>query len=173
MPKGTLLIIVLAAALAACDSGQPAPAQAPPAAVVPAKPTIDHYYALHDGYDYGYEPAVSTEDANKGQVASGLLMVRYAGMRGGKYQAYVKEGSAITAIECGNPCDFLKVMTFYDGEHVRTERMRAVEGAMGWLVMADAINGKLSPWIGVKNGQKVNVWFDEKGGIQQIPISSP
>lgn len=165
-----LTILAITVVLAACGDDARAPAQPAKAEVVSVKKS-DHEYSLKDGYDYGYERAVSDEDAAKGKVASSLLMVRYAGARDGKFQAYIKDRATIAAFECANPCEFLKTMTFYDGDLMRTERTRAVEGSVGWSVMSDAINGKLSPWIGTRNGKKFNIWFDEKKGVQYFPVS--
>lgn len=129
-----------------------------------------HNYSLKDGYQYGYERAISTEDANQGKAASELLMVRYAGTKGGDFQAYVIDGSLIAVFQCSSPCEFIKIMTFMNYEHIKTDRMRAVEGTMGWSVMSDAINGKLDQYIGQRNGKNVHVWFDEKNGAISTPI---
>lgn len=169
MKKLYLFVALLSLALAGCGNGQQTSAiPEKPAQVVPPMPVKDHEYSLKDGVEYGYERAVSAEEANQGKAASQLLMVRYAGTKGGDYQAYIKDGLVIAVFQCSNPCEFIKIMTYLDGEHVKTERMRATEGTVGWSVMADAINGKLQPYVGERNGRKFNVWFDERKGVQQI-----
>lgn len=167
------LILLTAAALilTGCDNNASAPK--PAAEIALETPKIDHYYALKDGTEYGYEQAVSVDSANAGQAASTLLMFKYAGEKDGVYQAYAKESTgAITALECNNPCEFIKINVFYNGEHLKTERMKATEGTIGWSVMADAINGKLEQHVAKhkKTGQKAHVWFSEHDGMVVTPI---
>lgn len=167
--------IFAAAALSILLTGcgkAPAPTPVAQAEIVPPAPVIDHYYALKDGYDYGYERVVSAEDANQGKVASDLLMFRYAGKQGDKYQAYMKVDNVVTVSECVNPCEFIKIITLLDGSPVKVDRMRAVPNSIGWLVMADAINGKLEPFTKMYNGKKISLWFDEKKGIQTNPVTA-
>lgn len=169
MKKLLFTMVLSGLIIAGCGNDKaPAPKAAEPAAVVPAEPIKDHEYSLKDGVEYGYERAISENEANQGKAASELLMAKYAGEKDGAYQAYIKQGQVIAVFQCGNPCEFIKIMTFMDGEHINTERMRATEGTIGWSIMADAINGKLRPYVGDRNGRKFNVWFDEKKGIQQI-----
>lgn len=145
----------------------PAPVSAE---IVPAKPIVDHYYAMRDGYEYGYEKAISLDDANAGQVASKLVMFKYAGNIDNKYQVFMKEGLINTVAECNNPCEFVKIMSFYNGVHTATERIRASEENLATTILMDAINGKLERYVGARKGKKVNVWFDEVDGMQAIPI---
>ena len=167
-----LVALLMVVAVSGCSQEQSSAEAAAPAEIVAAAPTIDHYYSLKDGLEYGYEQAVSLDAQNAGQVAGTLMMFKFAGENGGFYQAYNKDTSgAITVAECANPCEFIKVMMFYNGEHVNTERMRATEGTIGWLVMADAINGKLEQYQIDKNGKKYTVWFDEKKGPKTTEIA--
>lgn len=141
------------------------------AEIVPEPVKIDHYYSMKDGFEYGYEQAISADAQQAGQVASTLVMFKYSGEKDGAYQAYSKDGSdATTVLQCNNPCDYMKAMVFFNGEHIRTDRLKAVEGSIGWSVLADAINGKLEKYVGQQNGKKVNVWFTEQDGMQGTPI---
>lgn len=159
----TMLVVVI---VSGCTDKSAVEAAAPAKIVAPVS-VIDHYYSLKDGFEYGYEPAVSLDAQNAGQVAGTLMMFKFAGESNGFYQAYNKDTSgAITVAECANPCEFIKVMVFYNGVHVNTERMRATDGTIGWLVMSDAINGKLEQYQMDKNGKKYSVWFDEKMGLK-------
>lgn len=177
MKKSVLIMgIIVTLGLAGCVEKIETPSAAvkaePVAEIVPPAPSKDHLYSIKDGYEYGYERAVSTNESNDGQQASQLVMVKYAGTQQGKYQAFMKEGAIVVAIECSNPCEFIKTMMFDHGNHYKTERMRAVEGTVGWLIMADAINGQLEPYVAVRNGKKVHVWFDEKRGMVATPITT-
>lgn len=173
MKKLHLFVVLLSLAMAGCGTEQQAAATPDkPAQVVPPEPVKDHQYSMKDGMEYGYERAVSAEEANQGAAASNLIMVKYAGKNGDDYQAYIRDGSVFAVFQCSNPCEFIKIMTYLGGEHVKTERMRATEGTVGWSIMADAINGKLQPYMGEKNGRKFNVWFDEKNGLQQLWIDA-
>ena len=159
----------MALGLIGCEDQQQTQAEI---AEVPVK--VEHHYSLKDGYEYGYEQAISQDAADSGQAASTLLMFKYAGTKDGVYQAYTKEASgAISVLQCNNPCDFLKIMVFYDGEHLKTERMKATEGTIGWSVISDAINGQLEQYVGENKstGQKLNVWFTEKDGLITKPLN--
>ena len=135
------------------------------AKIVPEMPKIDHYYSMKDGYEYGYEQAISQDAADSGQVATSLLMFKFVGEKDGNYQVFSKNaGDVITLLQCSNPCEYIKVMTFLGNEHLTTERVKAVEGSIGWSVLSDAINGKLEKYIANKNDKKFTIWFDEKVG---------
>lgn len=161
--------------LTACDKTTEtnAQAQSAPAEIAPEPVKTDHYYSLKDGYEYGYEQGLSQNSTNEGQVASTLLMFKFAGEKDGIYQAYAKNAmGAFDVIQCTNPCNYFKEMIFFNGEHIKTERVKAVEGSIGWSVMADAINGKLEQYVGMNSvtRKKVNVWFDEQNGMNGNPI---
>lgn len=175
--KRLVLVAVISAALfglTACDQNKTTAQAAPEqASIVPEPVKADHYYSLKDGYEYGYEQGVSQNSTNEGQVASTLLMFKFAGEKDGIYQAYAKNAmGAFDVVQCTNPCDFFKEMIFFNGEHIKTERIKAVEGSIGWSVMADAINGKLEQYVGMNSvtRKKVNVWFDEQNGMKGTPV---
>ena len=165
--------VVIAGLLSSCGDQSAAqnekqPSQA--AEIAPQVAQIDHYYSMKDGFEYGYEAAISQDAAAAGQVAAKLMMFKYAGNKEGKYQVYSKEGATALVAECGNPCDYIKIMTFFQGEHVNTDRLRATEGNIATMVIMDAINGKMEQFIAEKNGKKATVWFDEKLGVKATPI---
>jgi hypothetical protein len=170
--RAIIFCSVLMLGLVGCGNkdkaGAPPVAAEMPAQLVPPKPVIDHYYVMHDGAEYGYESAISDNAKSNGQIAAKLLMLRYAGSRDGKYQVYTTEKGITTSMECENPCEYIKVMVFSNDTHLQTERIRATEGALGWYVMQDAINGKLNQSMWRSNDKKVtkNIWFSEKGGMQ-------
>jgi len=168
------LAMVLASFLAGCGQQEPPKQAAAPAAVVPAPPVKTHNYSLKDGYEYGYERAVSAVEQQRGQATSVLIMAKYAGQYEGKYQIYMKPpeqpGSVVVA-ECSNPCEFMKVMVFFQGEHVTTERMRTAPGIIGWMILEDAINGELEQYVAEKNGRKIVFRFDEKKGLITSPLA--
>ena len=158
--------ILISLALTGCNQGSPAVTTEKEAEIAP-QTVLDHYYSLKDGYDYGYEQGLSEEAIQQGQAATSLLMFKYAGQKNGIYQVYSKDSDVSTVIECSNPCDFMKIMVFAKGiGHIKTERMRATNGTIGWSVIADAINGKLEQFQGAKNDKKFTVWFDEKDSAQ-------
>lgn len=172
MKKAVWMLIVLA--LAGCGekpagSGGGQSENAKPVAEVVAPKQAEHFYVMADGDEYGYELGVSQIDQDNGKMANSLMMFRYAGENAGKHQAYSKDGLTFTVIECGNPCEFMKVMTFAGTEFIRKELVRATEGTIGWGVMADAINGFLQVHK-TKDG-KSHPWFDERKGIRFIPLT--
>lgn len=144
---------------------EPAPAEIQQA---PSKP--DHNYAMKDGLEYGYEPALSADAQNAGQAASKLMMFKYAGEKDGKHQVYFKDGPNLIVAECSNPCDFVKTMQFFQQAHIKTERLRAAPELLIWLVLEDAMNGKLEQYHPTRDGKKYNVWFTEEGP-KQTPAS--
>ncbi len=166
----SIFLLVMVGMLAGCGNGTAPSASAEQAKIAPEPPRIDHYYSMQDGLEYGYEAAISQDAANAGQVATKLMMFRYAGSQGAKHQVYSKDGATVLAIECSNPCDFIKMMTFFQGEHVSTDRIRATEGNLATMVIMDAVNGKLERFFTEKDGKKVAFWFDEKSGPQRIPV---
>lgn len=169
------ILSILLITLAGCDQQKPAAISAPSpvAEVAPEVPVIDHYYSMKDGYEYGYEMSVSQDDANAGQVASKLLMFKYAGQKENLYQAFSQDQSgAYDVIQCENPCKYIKEMMFYNGRVVKVERFSATEGSLGSSVLSDAMNNKLEQYIGKnkRTGQKVNLWFDEENGMVATPL---
>ena len=45
---------------------------------------------MKDGYEYGYEQAISQDAADSGQVATSLLMFKFVGEKDGNYQVFSK-----------------------------------------------------------------------------------
>ena len=173
------LSILALAALAAC--GQPsnetaAPAQAPATeqnqtaeaqeaqAPVQEKPaTKAHGYGIKDGNEYGYESAISEDDAKAGQVANKVMMMRYSGEKDGKYQVHSKDGSATLVLECDKQCDYIKTMVFVDNQMMQKEMLKGGNGSIASIALADAINGQLEPYVEESKGKKYHIWYSEKG----------
>jgi hypothetical protein len=142
----------------------------PPSDPITQEP--EHYYSMRDGYQYGYEMAVSADDINRGQAAKELLMFKYVGEHNGLYQVFTKVNEMVVSVmECSNPCEFIKTMIFIQGGKTQIQRMRSVEGTIGNLVLKDAINGNLEQYIAEKKGSKFTIWFDEKKGLISTPKS--
>lgn len=173
MKKAIWVLMVLALAGCGEKAGTAAVSSEPAAAEVVQPVKAEHYYSMKDGFEYGYEKALSQNDIESGKASSELLFFKYAGERNGIYQAYLKDGQIITTLECANPCEFLKVMVFADGEFYSKERMRATEGVLGWHVMADAINGYMEQYIAKKDGKQFNIWFSEESGLERVPLKQP
>lgn len=164
--KKLIAVVLVGVMLNGCGNKESAQAK-----IIEPAPKLDHGYSMKDGYEYGYEQAISADQQNAGQAATTLMMFKYVGQKNGMHQAYSKGADgAITVAQCSNPCDFIKVMVFYQGEYLRTERMKATDGTVGWMVMADAINGKLEQYVADRNGKKMHIWFDEKNGVITTPV---
>lgn len=142
-------------------SGEAAPTTAPTeqAAVAPAP-----NYAMEDGGAYGYEQALTEQDKAQGKAGNSLVMVSYAGEKDGKHQIFLHD-SGFTVFECGNPCEFFKVMMFTnDGEHVRTDRMRANPEMIASMAMSDAQHGFMKrAGLGSSMADVKWAWFTEDG----------
>lgn len=174
MKKISIAIAFCALFVGCSQSESPKQVNVEPANTIQAKPAKSHNYALRDGFEYGYEKALSADDINKGQGAPALIMAKYAGQRDGKYQIYIIDkiyNGGVTVAECSNPCEFMKIMSFYQGAFVTAERIRAAPGIIGWMILQDAINGELEPHIGEKKGRPVSFWFDEKKGLIVTPLT--
>ncbi len=134
----------------------------------------DHFYTMRDGFEYGYERTLSSNEINNGQAATTLVMIRYAGNKNGKHQIYNEDNGVFSVFECSVPCEFVKSMVFVDGEHVRTERMRAA-GTIAEAALLDAQNGKLEQAERKRKSQpnkSYHLWFDEDNGPQLTPIQT-
>jgi hypothetical protein len=172
MKKQIVVWAVVTLVLAGCGDSHPTlstEAEGQSATIAPEPPKIEHMYSMKDGDQYGYEKGISKDQQDAGQTASTLLMFSYAGEKDGVYQAYTGTDGVVTVMQCNNPCEFMKILTFVGGENVKTDRMKATEGSVGWAVMSDAINGKLEPHVAKRNGKKGHVWFDENSGIHFTP----
>lgn len=162
--------LLAAMVLAGCEgeskaSGEAAPTTAPTeqAAVAPVVAPAPSY-AMEDGGAYGYEQALTEQDKAQGKAGNSLVMVSYAGENRGKHQIFLHD-SGFTVFECGNPCEFFKVMVFTDGgEHVRTERMRASPEMIASLAMSDAQRGFMKrAGLGTSKSDVKWAWFTEEG----------
>lgn len=135
----------------------------------------DHYYEMQDGMKYGYKSALSDNDRKAGQVAEKLVMALYAGQRNGKHQAHIRDGLTVTAIECAAPCEYLKVMTYVDNpyldDQVKVETIVANPQTLGYLIMQDAIRGKLKPYGMQIDGKAYTMWVDEQKGMRRFPMT--
>lgn len=130
-----------------------------------------HNYSLKDGFEYGYEAALSENDKANGKVAADVLMFKYSGDRDNTVQVYQKTGDIATIIECVFPCEFLKIITYSTSlGHISTDRMRRTAGTIGALVIADALNSELEQYVTERDGKKYNVWWDEKRGVSYTSV---
>lgn len=175
--KKLMVVMLASGVLFGCGQGEAPRASTPEikAEVIPPPVVKKHNYSMVDGYEYGYEKALSQNDINKGQVTAPLLMARYNGQRDGKYQVYTKPEDApgtTLVLECTTPCEFMKTMIFYQGELLSTQRMRAAPGVIGWMMLEDAINGEMERYVGSRDGRPVHLWFDEKKGVSYIPVEN-
>lgn len=170
--KRVVPAVLLSLMLSACGSGDtnsPTTAVAP--AAEPQKPAIpEHYYSLRDGFEYGYEQAVSESASKQGQVASKILMFKYLGERDGVLQFYSKDGDMLVVVQCERPCEFIKQMVFYDGSLQRKEMLRAAQGSIAWALSQDGMNGHLKKFQKERDGKLKEVWFDEQNGPQWRPV---
>ncbi|MHB1333413.1 MAG: hypothetical protein ACYCY1_12515 [Sulfuriferula sp.] len=175
MKKIAIVMVLSGLLLAGCDSGQNTKQvsveEAPSAEIAQAAPKPDHFYSMKDGQEYGYEKGISQDQQNAGQVAAALMMFKYAGQKDDLYQVYsTTPGGGAIVMQCSNPCDFIKTMAFFQGAFVSAERFKATDGALGWAVLTDAINGKLEQYVTEKHGKKAHIWFDEHKGLTNTPI---
>ncbi len=149
-----------------------ATAQVTPASLV-ARPKR-HAYEMRDGMKYGYTTVVSEESRRAGQVANAVLMFSYAGERDGKHQLHTTDGNVFTALECSNPCELMKAMTFIDKDYLRqnikVEYLKNTVGSVANLAISDALDGYLNQY-GIERGKVAHqVWMDEQKGLREIPI---
>jgi len=111
-------------------------------------PALDrtHFYSLVEDGEYGYESALSDEEKNRGVAVKPIQMIRYLGERDGVYSIQVSDGAARQIFSCKEPCDFIKMKAYFQGELVRTEMMKNADGSLISAVMEDAIAGELEPY---------------------------
>ena len=161
--------IVLLYAITACDQGVNknfiSDAQSATAAKETPK-TLEvklpqHFYALKDSDEYGYEPEISDNQKDAGQVTSPLLMYRFLGEKKGQYQLLQSKGTMRIVFDCEKPCEFLRVRAFVDGYEVSKDRMRRVEGSILYYAFEDAMEGKLDQHFIMKKGKKLTLWYED------------
>lgn len=116
------------------------------AGAAPEKVAPDHYYALRDGFEYGYEQALSEDDKNAGTQASPLMMTRFMDVTDGIYTVEIIKGPASAIFTCEYHCEFIKSKQFAYGQLVNSEILRNAKGSVVWAIMQDAQSGKLSPY---------------------------
>lgn len=132
-----------------------------------------HYYSLKEGNSYGYEKELTEHDRQSGVMAKSLVMFKYSGSKEGIHQVYSDDQltKTLIVIECSDPCEFLKILTYYNGsESPIIERMRTAEGTIGFSVMSDAISGNLEPVYKVKDGIKHRIWLTDHGTMMEQPV---
>lgn len=76
------------------------------------------------------------------------MMVRYLGKKNDVHSVEIVDNPSRAIFSCKAPCEFIKSKQYFDGQLVKTEAVRNVEGSMIWAVMQDAENGMLT--IGTK-----------------------
>lgn len=166
--------VLASAFLMGCGSGEekaPAaeqesiliPLQASATAAAPAAPK--HFYAMKEGHMYAYEEALSEEDKAKGLAAKELTMYAYAGSKEDKHQVFQLNDDFITVFECGEPCEFLKMMLFTkDGDYLETDSFRIGPNMTIAKVLQDAKNGFLErAGSGDSKAGVEWMWFTENG----------
>lgn len=167
-----LAILICAAtfALSACDnshqSESSAPASAPvsnaqdaptpstlaadteSASAAPApSPEPTHNYVMEEGGEYGYQPAISEEEANNGVATKALEMVRYRGEKNGTYIVDAPdESGAIFRMECKDPCEYVKTRVIVEGQTIKSETVPNAPRSLMHAVLEDAMNGQLKPY---------------------------
>lgn len=139
-------------------------------AVVAHQAEPDHWYSMNDGMQYGYEMGISDDARRAGQVAPSLIMAYYAGHKDNRYQAHMIDGLSVSSVECESPCKYLKVMTFYDNDLINVEHVVAAYGSIGYMIMQDAMHGKLRQYGRGIDGKRYTVWADEENGIKYTEI---
>lgn len=161
--KSALFICAIAVALAGCDNSSETsaasaapqaqaspstPSSADAVAVAPAAPTPPtHNYAMEDEGEYGYQPAISEDDAKNGVAAKPLEMVRYRGEQKGAYTVdAVDQTGAIFRMQCSEPCDYIKTRVIVEGQVIKTETVQNTPESLMHAVFEDAMNGQLQPY---------------------------
>ncbi|WP_293934018.1 hypothetical protein [Iodobacter sp.] len=184
--KHSLALLLIGLALSGCgaeknEAAAPKVVASSEAEIVP-EPHEDvspvspkHWYVMRDGSEYGYERVLSKNETDQGQAAGTLIMIKYAGQKNGKHQIYLQQKEEFDVFECNEPCDYIKTMTFYGDELIRTERLKFVPGTIAASAMMDAFNGQLEV-VKVQKKSKpnidLNIWFSEKSGIVLTPVKT-
>ncbi|MFM0543992.1 hypothetical protein PQR29_04615 [Paraburkholderia strydomiana] len=146
--------------LVACDGPQPSspgPAssadapriassyQPPPEPPKPLPPA--HNYAVQQDGEYGYQPAVSDEERNRGVTTKPLIMVRYRGEKNGIYVIEeADESGAVFRMECQELCQYVKTKVIVGGQVLKTATVPNAPESLMHAVFDDAINGQLEKY---------------------------
>ncbi len=139
------------------SSTQSRPAQEQPSSAAvaaeapPAKPNApvapSHFYVLEQDGEYGYQPAISEDDARQGVATKALVMVRYRGRKDGAYVVDVNNDTGATLrVQCKNPCEYVRTQAIVDGQIIHTETLANAPDSVIYAVLADAMNGQLKPY---------------------------
>ncbi|MFM0569130.1 hypothetical protein PQQ88_12455 [Paraburkholderia caledonica] len=164
--RGTMKAITVAAAIAAsltlvaCDGPQTSspsatssadapriassylPPSEPPKPLPPA-----HNYALEQDGEYGYQPAVSDEERNRGVTTKPLIMVRYRGEKKGMYVLEeTDESGAVFRMECQELCQYVKTRVIVGGQVLKTATVPNAPESLMHAVFEDAVNGQLQTY---------------------------
>jgi hypothetical protein len=135
--------------VAVASASSPAPEVAVPVPPPPSPPS--HEYAMVDNGTYGYEPALSEEDVRNGTATKPLIMMRYAGNKGGTYVIIIlgqdaNDASVTTRMSCQAPCEFAKSELMSGDSVIKTETLRVTPDSIMGGMLADAISGQLVPY---------------------------
>lgn len=156
-----LWIAVVAVLLAACDKPVEYQTTATQTQALPQPAAAPrHNYVLKDGFEYGYEKALSAEDRQQGRVASSLRMFKYLGSRNGTHQVVTQSDDVRTVIESSPPYEFAKVYVFSGTRFLEKEVVRLAPDSLGAAVIADAVNTRLEQWVGQQQGINGHLWVD-------------
>lgn len=160
-----VLAILVAVGVTACGQVE----QSAPVPVVQRPPAKAHNYDLKDGTEYGYAVAISQAQQQAGQVSNQVLMFRYLGEHEGRHQLHQTDGNVVAVMECTNPCEFIKIMSFVDAPYMRdsitVERIQNVPGSIANLAFDDALNGRLEVSTRNRDGKATRVWMHERRGL--------
>lgn len=110
-----------------------------------------HSYAMEEDGEYGYEGALSKNEIDAGKSVNPILMFRYLGEKNGTYTVQSKDGPAAYTASCKNPCEFIKMQTYYAGQLVKSDTVRSTGTAVIDGVLKDARNGTLKKYVAPKN----------------------
>lgn len=106
---------------------------------------------VEDG-EYGYQPAISEEEANNGVATTALAMVRYQGQKNGVYVLEMHdESGSIFRMECKDPCEYVKTRVIFQGQTIKSETVPNAPNSLMHAVFEDAMGGKLTPYKKQRN----------------------
>ena len=123
-----------------------------------------HNYHVNDGFDYGYEKAVTEEEKKKGLRVGDMMILKYLGERNGTLQFLHDYYGDRIIFECQKPCEFVKTMAFRNGVFFLKKHDRLVQDSIILSASQDAENGYLKQYTPTRNGKPSSVWYDENKG---------
>jgi hypothetical protein len=153
---------LIAFAVCGCNSNanpQPPDASNKVASEQPHKPS----FATKDGQDYGYVRALTDDDKQKGVAGSAVVMFRFFGAVGSKYQVGTQttRGSFVV-FEGEAPFEFVKAYSFFDNRLIEKETLRMQPNAIARLALEDARHGSLQQYRATRDGKPGRLMFDEQ-----------